>query len=64
MNEIQKITNGIRFIYTLPLGPQRLLVEHTDFVTTPSDFSILKDLNNRNDDKDFEDDYENQPFAD
>lgn len=47
MNEIQKITNGIRFIYTLPLGPHRLLVEHTDFVTTPSDFSILKDLNNR-----------------
>ena len=47
MNEIQKITNGIRFIYTLPLGPHRLLVEHTDFVTTPSDFSILKELNDR-----------------
>ena len=47
MNEIQRITNGIRFIYTLPLGPHRLLVEHTDFVTTPSDFSILKDLNDR-----------------
>lgn len=47
MNEMQRITNGIRFIYTLPLGPHRLLVEHTDFVTSPSDFSILKDLNER-----------------
>ena len=44
---MQRITNGIRFIYTLPLGPHRPLVEHTDFVTSPSDFSILKDLNER-----------------
>ena len=47
MNEIQRITNGIRFVYTLPLGSHRLLVEHTDFTTVPSDFSTLKDLNSR-----------------
>ena len=47
MNKIQRITNGVRFVYTLPLGSHRLLVEHTDFTTVPSDFSTLKDLNGR-----------------
>ncbi|MBU25349.1 MAG: hypothetical protein CMD99_04885 [Gammaproteobacteria bacterium] len=47
MNQMQTITTGIRFIYVLPLGSHRLLVEHTDFTTMPSDFSILKDLNDR-----------------
>ena len=43
--------------FTAPIMPE-------DYDLSFEEEELLKDLNKRNDDKDFEDDYENQPFAD
>jgi hypothetical protein len=43
--------------FTAPLMPE-------DYDLSFEEKELWKDLNKRNDNKDFEDDYENQPFAD
>lgn len=45
MNDICVTDTGIRFVYVLPLGPERLLVEHTEFTTSPTDLTKLNNLN-------------------
>jgi lycopene beta-cyclase len=45
MERLVATDSGVRFVYLLPLGPDRLLVEYTEFTTVPSDFSELATLN-------------------
>lgn len=45
MKSIESTDTGIRFLYVLPLGPKRILVEHTEFTTHPASLEILSSLN-------------------
>ena len=45
MKSIETTTTGIRFLYKLPLGPTRILIEHTEFTSAPVSFNILDSMN-------------------
>jgi hypothetical protein len=45
MERLVATDSGLRFVYVLPLGTDRLLVEYTEFTTIPTDFSVLGALN-------------------
>ncbi len=45
MKSIETTSTGIRFLYKLPLGPTRILIEHTEFTTSPASFNILDSMN-------------------
>ena len=45
MKSMETTNTGIRFLYALPLGPNRILIEHTEFTTCPASFEALSALN-------------------
>lgn len=45
MNRIETTDSGIRFVYVLPLGAKRVLIEHTEFTTKLADLSALQSMN-------------------
>lgn len=45
MENLTTINTGIEFRYVLPLGKDKLLVEHTQFTTKTADFDKLRALN-------------------
>ena len=45
MNRIEATDSGIRFVYVLPLGTKRVLIEHTEFTTKLADLGALQSMN-------------------
>lgn len=45
MHRITATDSGIRFLYVVPLGPRRALIEHTEFTTRPAEFARLERQN-------------------
>ena len=45
MNRIEATDSGIRFVYVLPLGTKRVLIEHTEFTTKLADLVALQSMN-------------------
>lgn len=45
MHDLITIENGIQFRYVIPLSPDRLLIEYTQFVRRPGDLEALMILN-------------------
>ena len=45
MNRIESTDSGIRFVYVLPLGTKRVLIEYTEFTTKLADLGALQSMN-------------------
>lgn len=45
MKSMETTNTGLRFLYALPLGRKRILIEHTEFTTCPASFEALSLLN-------------------